>query len=49
MDVLNLAVRYLGMNINRRTVEDVRAAGLHIENIEDLAMGGIFKMIMTRP
>ncbi len=49
MDVLNLAVRYLGMNINRRTVENVRAAGLHIEDIEDLAMGGIFKMIMTRP
>lgn len=49
MDFLNLAVRYLGMNINRRTVENVRVSGLQIESIEDLAMGGIFKMITVRP
>lgn len=49
MDFLNLAVRYLGMNINRRTVENVRVSGLQIESIEDLAMGGILKMISARP
>jgi ubiquinone/menaquinone biosynthesis C-methylase UbiE len=49
MDLLNpLVVRMMGANINRRTVENVRKAGLEIEHIEDLAMGGIFKLIVAR-
>jgi len=46
MDVLNpLVVRIMGANINRQTVENVRKAGLEIEQVEDLGAGGIFKLI----
>ena len=49
MDLLNpLAVRMMGANINRRTVDNVRLAGLEIERVEDLGMGGIFKLIVAR-
>jgi phosphatidylethanolamine/phosphatidyl-N-methylethanolamine N-methyltransferase len=49
MDFLNPAiVRMMGANINRRTVENVRKAGLGIERIEDLGMGGIIKLIVAR-
>ena len=49
MDVLNpLVVRMMGANINRRTVENVRAAGWSIEQAEDLGMGGIVKLIIAR-
>jgi ubiquinone/menaquinone biosynthesis C-methylase UbiE len=49
MDFLNpVVVRIMGANINRRTVENVRHAGLEIEQIENLGMGGIFKLIMAR-
>ncbi len=49
MDVLNpLVVRITGANINRRTVENVRKAGLEIENVEDLGMGDIIKLTITR-
>ena len=49
MDILNpLVVRMMGANINRRTVENVRHAGLDIEQVEDLGMNGIFKMIVAR-
>jgi len=49
MDLLNpLVVRMMGANINRRTVENVRKARLEIERIEDLAIGGIFKLIVAR-
>lgn len=49
MDLINpLVIRMMGANINRRTVENVRKAGLEIERIEDLAMGGIFKLIVAR-
>ena len=49
MDVLNpLIVRMMGANINRRTVENVRKAGLEIEPIEDLGAGRIFKLIVAR-
>ncbi|MBM2848741.1 MAG: methyltransferase 11 protein [Anaerolineales bacterium] len=48
MDMLNpLVVRVMGANINRRTVENVRAAGLHVESVEDLRRG-IFKLIVAR-
>lgn len=49
MDLLNpLVVRMMGANINRRTEENIRKAGLEIELIQDLAMDGIFKLIVAR-
>lgn len=49
MDFLNpLVVRVMGANINRRTVENVHKAGLEIAWVEDLGMGGIFKLIVAR-
>ena len=48
MDMLNsLVVRVMGANINRRTVENVQAAGLYVESVEDLRRG-IFKLIVAR-
>ncbi len=50
MDLLNpMAVRMMGANINRKTLENVRAAGLKIDQVEDLAYGGIFKFIVAKP
>lgn len=49
MDWLNpVVVRMMGANINRRTVDNIRQAGLEIEQVEDLGKGGIFKMIVAR-
>jgi len=49
MDFLNpFVVRMMGANINRATVENIRKAGLEIEHVEDLASGGIFKLIVAR-
>ena len=49
MDVLApLIVRLYGASINRRTVENVRAAGLQIERVEDLDEMGMFKLIFAR-
>lgn len=49
MDVLNpMVVRMMGANINRRTVENVSGSGWELEQVEDMGMGGIFKMIMAR-
>ena len=48
MDFLNpLIVRIMGANINRRTVENIRKAGLEIEQVVDLGAGGIFKLIVA--
>jgi ubiquinone/menaquinone biosynthesis C-methylase UbiE len=48
-DALNpMVVRMIGANINRRTVEDVSRSGLHLEQVEDLGMGDIFKLIVAR-
>ena len=48
MDVLDpLVVRVMGPHINRRTVENVRVAGLEIERIEELASGGLVKLIVA--
>lgn len=48
MDWLNpLVARLLGANINRRTVENSRAAGFVIEDVTDLALGGVFKRIVA--
>ncbi len=49
MDILApLVVRLNGANINRRTIENVRIAGLHIERVEDLDSMGMFKLIFAR-
>ena len=48
MDALNPLVRWMGPDINRRTLDNIRAAGLEIEHVEDLGMGGIFKLIVAR-
>ncbi|HLO14546.1 MAG TPA: methyltransferase domain-containing protein [Anaerolineales bacterium] len=48
MDALApLIVRINGANINRRTVENVRIAGLEIEHVEDLDKMGMFKLIFA--
>ncbi len=50
MDIINpLVVRMIGANINRRTIENVRIAGLEIENVENLGVGDIFKLTVARP
>jgi ubiquinone/menaquinone biosynthesis C-methylase UbiE len=50
MDMLNpLVVRLWGANINRRTIENVRRAGLCIEQVEHLGPMGMVKLIRTRP
>lgn len=48
MDALNpVVVRIMGANINRRTLENVQQSGLQLEHVEDVGMGGIFKLIVT--
>jgi hypothetical protein len=50
MDILTpLIVRLNGAHINRITIENVRAAGLEIERIEDVDEMGMFKLISARP
>jgi len=50
MDILApLIVRLNGANINRRTVENLRIAGLKIKRVEDLDDIGMFKLIFARP
>lgn len=49
MDVLNpVSLHMIGSNINRRTVENVRAAGLNILNVDNLS-GKIVKLIIAEP
>jgi ubiquinone/menaquinone biosynthesis C-methylase UbiE len=49
MDAINpLIVRMMGANINRRTLDNIHKAGLKIETVQDLAMGGMFKMIVAQ-
>jgi ubiquinone/menaquinone biosynthesis C-methylase UbiE len=50
MDILTpLVVGINGANINRRTIENVRAAGLRIDHVIDLDKMGMFKIILARP
>jgi len=50
MDRLNpLVVRIVGANINRRTVENVKAAGFLIDEIEHLGPMKMVKMMISRP
>ena len=49
MDWLDpLVARLMGPHINRRTVDNVRRAGLTIEQVEDIGARGIFKLIVAR-
>ena len=49
MDLLDpIVLRLMGPHINRRTVENVRRAGIEIEKVERLAAGGLVKMIFAR-
>jgi ubiquinone/menaquinone biosynthesis C-methylase UbiE len=50
MDLLNpIIVRLWGANINRRTVENVKQAGLDIEDIQDLGPMKMVKLIVAKP
>ena len=50
MDMLApLIAHFNGASINRRTVENVRAAGLRVDQVLDLDKMGMFKLIMARP
>ncbi len=44
-----LTVRLFGFRLNRRTVENVRRAGLELERADDLDRLGIVKLIVARP
>jgi len=49
MDVLNpVSLHLVGSNINRRTVENVRAAGIDIRHVEDIT-SKIVKLILGKP
>jgi phosphatidylethanolamine/phosphatidyl-N-methylethanolamine N-methyltransferase len=49
MDLLDpFVARLMGPHINRRTVENVKKAGLEIERVEELAPGGLVKLIVAR-
>lgn len=48
MDMVNpMVVRMMGANINRHTVENVRRSGLQLTQVEELGLGGIFKLIVA--
>lgn len=50
MDLLDpIVVRLMGPHINRQTVENVRKAELEIERMEELAPGGLVKLIVAQP
>ncbi|MFB0537565.1 MAG: class I SAM-dependent methyltransferase [Anaerolineae bacterium] len=49
MDMFDpFVARLMGPHINRRTVENVKKAGLEIERAEELAPGGLVKLIVAR-
>jgi ubiquinone/menaquinone biosynthesis C-methylase UbiE len=49
MDVLNpIVVRLTGANINRRSIDNGKRSGWRLEQVEDMAIGGIFKLIVAR-
>jgi phosphatidylethanolamine/phosphatidyl-N-methylethanolamine N-methyltransferase len=48
MSAMNpVAVRTMGANINRRTLDNIRAADLHIESVENMVTAHIFKRILA--
>ena len=49
MDLFDpVVLRLMGPHINRQTAENVKRAGLQIEQIEELAPGGLVKLILAR-
>jgi ubiquinone/menaquinone biosynthesis C-methylase UbiE len=49
-DLFNpIFVRLWGANLNRRTLANVRQAGLEIERVETLAPSGLVKLIVAHP
>ncbi len=47
MDLFNpLVVRMMGANINRDTVDNLQQSGFDLEQVEDMGLGGIFKLIV---
>lgn len=50
MDLANpIAVRIMGANINRHTLDNVQASNLEIEFLENMGAGDIFKFIKATP
>jgi len=49
MDLLDpVVLRLMGPHINRRTVENVKKAGLKVEQVQELVAGGLVKLILAR-
>ncbi len=49
MDLLDpVVLRLMGPHISRRTVDNVTRAGLKVEHVEELAAGGLVKLIVAR-
>ncbi|GAB4277666.1 MAG: class I SAM-dependent methyltransferase [Candidatus Promineifilaceae bacterium] len=49
MDALNpVVVRMMGAHINRQTVNNVCQSGWRVEQVENVGMGDIFKLIIAR-
>lgn len=42
-----MMVSLTGANMNRHTVENVQTAGWHMEYLENVGMGGIFKLMVA--
>lgn len=50
MDCMNpLVLRMMGANINRRTLENARMAGLELESVENMMTNGLVKLIHAKP
>jgi ubiquinone/menaquinone biosynthesis C-methylase UbiE len=50
MDLLDpVVVQLMGPHINRQTVENVRKAGLEVEQVKELTPGGLVKLIVAQP
>ena len=48
-DLLNpVVVRLIGANLNRRTVENARRAGIQVMQVEELAMAGMYKLLTAQ-
>ncbi len=43
-----IVVRLIGANLNRRTLDNVRLAELHVRHIDGLAMAGMYKLISAQ-
>jgi hypothetical protein len=43
-----VVVQVTGANLNRRTVDNVRQAGLQMRQIDELAMAGMYKLTVAQ-